>query len=488
VISNDDRLSLDLFGETPALDAIERDDERSTSVEPSDEVVQPFLFDLLPAAPRVDSATAKRLYVHFETFSDVAAFAKLVGQPVTSETRAICYPAGDLRYVIANSGPSVYIDEPEDEILAEFAFEQNELFGGDEWWVEHWRGMPEFVQNNLHPIHSIEVWLRNAVDRDAFGRIIGQKLTAKTRSVWYPETESVSRLDKRYVQVEGDRAQPRYPIYIISKGRWESRQTARELDRMRVPYTIVVEPQEASNYFAVIDAQKIVVLPFSNLGQGSIPARNFVWEHALSLGVRRHWILDDNIMGFYRLHNNMKIPTQSGVMFRAAEDFVDRYENVALAGFQYWMFAPRRTKKPPFYPNARIYSCILIDNALPYRWRGRYNEDTDLSLRALKDGWATVLFYAFIADKTTTLSMKGGNTDELYANVGAKRKEDDGRWLMAESLRQQHPDVTKITWKWGRWQHSVDYSRFRVNKLKLKEGLAIPEGFDNYGMRFERDA
>lgn len=77
---------------------------------------------------------------------------------------------------------------------------------------------------------------------------------------------------------------PTYPIYVISKGRWESRFTARELEAMNTPYRIVIEPQEYEQYAAVIDPAKILVLPFSNLGLGSIPARNWVWDHAISGG------------------------------------------------------------------------------------------------------------------------------------------------------------------------------------------------------------
>jgi hypothetical protein len=69
---------------------------------------------------------------------------------------------------------------------------------------------------------------------------------------------------------------PKYPVYIISKGRWESRLTAKALEQIHVPYRIVVEPQERDQYASVIDPKKILVLPFSNLGQGSIPARNWV--------------------------------------------------------------------------------------------------------------------------------------------------------------------------------------------------------------------
>lgn len=216
------------------------------------------------------------------------------------------------------------------------------------------------------------------------------------------------------------------------------------------------------------------MLPFSNLGLGSIPARNWIWEHSLRQGDARHWIIDDNIYEFYRLHQNIKYRTASGTTFKAIEDFVDRYENMAIAGMQYEMFAPRIARHNPFILNTRIYSCILMLNEIPYRWRGRYNEDTDLSLQVLKDGWCTILFIAFLADKRPTMSMKGGNTDELY--------QGDGRLRMAQSLQKQHPDVVKVAWKWGRWQHQVDYRPFKANHLIKKADAVIPEGIDNYGM------
>ena len=85
------------------------------------------------------------------------------------------------------------------------------------------------------------------------------------------------------------------------------------------------------------------------------------------------------------------------------------------------------------------------------------------------------MFNAFLAGKTTTMTMKGGNTDVLY--------EGDGRRAMAESLKEQHPEIVKITRKWGRWQHHVNYKPFQKNKLKLKEGVDVPEGDDDYGMK-----
>lgn len=271
---------------------------------------------------------------------------------------------------------------------------------------------------------------------------------------------------------------PKYPVYIISKGRWESPLTARALEARRVPYFIVIEPQEHDSYTAAIDPSKILVLPFSNLGQGSIPARNWVWEHSISQGADRHWILDDNIRNFFRLYKNELYPTSSGTTFAAIEGWADRYTNIALAGMQYLMFSTRKHIVPPLRLNTRIYSIILIQNNIPYRWRGRYNEDTDLSLRALKEGWCTALFQSFIAEKNPTMRMKGGNTDELY--------QGDGRLKMAQSLQQQHPDVVKIAWKWGRWQHQVDYRPFKKNRPILRPGVVIPDEPNNYGMVLKR--
>jgi hypothetical protein len=268
-----------------------------------------------------------------------------------------------------------------------------------------------------------------------------------------------------------------HPIYIISKGRWKRPLTARALERMPdVDYRIVVEPQEADLYRESFtkfgfNTERILVAPenFSALGQGSIPVRNFVWQHSIDSGAAWHWLLDDNISEFFRLHENLNIAVRTGLCFKFIEDFANRADKIAIAGMQATQFCKRRAAWPAVQFNSRVYSCTLIRNdlklrvtdqhgrlSMPFaRWRGRYNEDTDLCLRALKEGWNTALFIAFNADKAVTMTMKGGNTDELYRG--------DGRRKMAESLMEQHPDVAKVAWKFRRWQHSVDYRPFKKN-------------------------
>lgn len=275
------------------------------------------------------------------------------------------------------------------------------------------------------------------------------------------------------------RNRPRYPFYIPSKGRWSTPHTARRLAEMGVDFRIVVEPSEAKAYRSAVGARHVLELPFENLGQGSIPARNFIWEHAAAAGHVRHWLIDDNILRFYRLNHNRKVPVRSAAIFRAIEDFSDRYDNIAFAGLNNIAFAPDRDTFAPFQLNTRIYSMTLINTDLPYLWRGRYNEDTDICLRALKDGWCTVQFNAFLGDKATTMTMKGGNTDTVYAT-------NDHRLEFAESLARQHPDVVRVVWKFNRWHHSVDYSPFKDNRLRLRQGITPTGGSNEYGMRLVR--
>lgn len=447
------------------------------------------------------------LMVHLQTADDRRTFSELVGQTVDADTDFIWFPQATMDGVVDSTPAFQQKREEKDQPIL---FDAEEV---DADWKEVWRGMPNYSHADLQPEQTIFAHFLTQQDRQAFAVRVGQPLRAETKFIWHPKSEIRRAATWVYT---GKQVTPRHPIYIISKSRWDSRLTQKCLeDFIHVPYHIVVEPQEVEQYAAAgIPRDKILTLPFSNLGLGGIPARNFVWEHSISIGAKRHWILDDNISGFCLFQDNLKVELDNGVTFCAAEDFVDRYENVKMAGFNYDYFAPRKqgAKIRPYTFNTRIYSGILLSNDIPHRWRGRYNEDTDLSLRILKDGWCTVLFNAFLMYKAPTLTMKGGNTDQLYAGaeamaatweehaatckqckecvdgygsrttpcaVGREILSKDGRWLMAESLREQHPDCTTVERKWRRWQHQVDYRQFEQklgnNVLHLCPDVVIPD-------------
>lgn len=279
-----------------------------------------------------------------------------------------------------------------------------------------------------------------------------------------------------------------FPVYIPSKSRAEIATTPRFLDSIGVPYRLVIEEQQFAEYNKFFPAEKLIILdpiykktfdPLMELQEGqstgSGPARNFLWEHSIAEGHEFHWTMDDNIQLFARLHKNQRIPVGDGTIFAAMEEFVLRYENIAMAGPQYWMFAPSRAKLPPFVVGTRIYSCNLIRNDLPYRWRGRYNEDTILSLDILKSNyWQTVLFNAFLQYKITTQKMAGGNTEAFYAEEGTLPK--------SQMLVDAHPDVSKVSWKFNRWHHHVNYEKFKEIPL-IKKAHYVPPDKNKYKLK-----
>lgn len=270
------------------------------------------------------------------------------------------------------------------------------------------------------------------------------------------------------------------PIYIPSYGRARIATTPRVLDQMGVDWRMIIEADQLEEYAAHWPRGRLLTLdpayqaayrthdPAGDAAgkpPGSGPARNFAWDHAIRQGAAWHWVIDDNIRYFERFHDNRRIPMADATYFAAMEDFAGRYTNLALAGPNYVMFTPNRLKQPPVRFNRRVYSCILLRNDLPFRWRGRYNEDTILSLDVLKAGWCTALFHAFLCWKLWTQQMRGGNTDTIYAA---------GTLAKSRLLVELHPDVAKVVWRYKRWHHQVDYSPFAGNRLQRRPDWQPP--------------
>lgn len=265
---------------------------------------------------------------------------------------------------------------------------------------------------------------------------------------------------------------PRYPVFVPTKGRWETRFTIRYFESIGIPYKAVIEAQEYDSYAAVIDPQKIIVLPHRD--KGLVVTRNWIWDYAQNeLQTPYFWTFDDNIEGLWRWHQNSKVQMSSAAGLCAIEDWSERYDNLAISGMNYFMFIKARYPDDPIRMNTRIYSNMLIRTDIPYRNRGFYNDDTDLCLQVLDDGWCTALFNAFLIKKIVTMTLSGGMTPHYQG---------DGRYKMAKEIQQRWPHLVKITNKWGRWQHQVDYRPFKGNKLIRKPGVMIPDGPNEYGM------
>jgi len=258
----------------------------------------------------------------------------------------------------------------------------------------------------------------------------------------------------------------KYPVYIVSKGRWENPLTANMFIKFGIDFKILVEPQEYDNYCKSLGAKYVLALPFSNLGVGSYPARNFAWEDSIKNGHKKHWTFDDNIRGFYRLNKGYKIKCDGLKSIQSLEEFTDRYSNVGISAFNYQYFVGSFSRKP-FYVNTHAYSAMLMRNDMPFRWRLKYNEDVDLCLQVLDSGLCTILFCALTIDKVSTVvKMKGGNQDELYKN-----NDHDKKILKARSLEEIWPQYAETKIRFGRPHHFVDWKKHFKHKLKRRTDI-----------------
>lgn len=380
-------------------------------------------------------------------------------------------------------------DEKIVNLFGEEVYTNERYLDQDNPW-EHWKGMPHYDPKDiLDAFHEVEFVFETDDAFKQFKDKSGLNLTDKTKSTWYPQKESDEYGSIRYVSNDEERKQPKYPIYIISKGRWETRLTSDTLIYMGIKHYMVVEQSQLEQYKAHTDPAWVELLVLDqkfldeyetcdDLGntksKGPGAARNFAWDHSLKNGHKRHWVMDDNMKNFYRLDGKKRTIVSDGAIIRAMEDFVDRYKDVYLAGPHYRFFAVPQERLPPFVPNCRIFSCLLIQNDIDYRWRGRYSEDVDLSIRIMKDGHKTIQFNAFLTGKLVTQALAGGNTGEFYEKEGTLPK--------SKMIADMHPDLCKVTWMNGRWHHWCNFEPFEKNKLEYIDPNVVYEGIDEYGM------
>jgi len=77
--------------------------------------------------------------------------------------------------------------------------EQKSLFEVEQNWEDEWQDMPEFIQQKKgKPYAQIIFRFDNEQDLQDFAKLIGQKLTKKTKSAWHPQIERGLNANKVY--------------------------------------------------------------------------------------------------------------------------------------------------------------------------------------------------------------------------------------------------------------------------------------------------
>lgn len=73
--------------------------------------------------------------------------------------------------------------------------EQPSLIELDKSWRESWKDMPEYDQKDARPFKSLVVHFESRADVERFALLVGQKLTRKTKSIWYPGHKDESHVE-----------------------------------------------------------------------------------------------------------------------------------------------------------------------------------------------------------------------------------------------------------------------------------------------------
>jgi len=161
-----------------------------------------------------------------------------------------------------------------------------------------------------------------------------------------------------------------WPIYVPSKGRPDGQSFELLKD---LPYTTVVEPQDEKAYRAT-NAKNIITLPLND--QGLCYARNFVLDHAKSMGHKWFWMIDDDISSMGIVVNKRVQKQPATVVIDAAQQIIAQ-PNCAIGAMQYQQFAWSATK--PIKAHARCESVVAIHaeriGDLRYRFRLKHDKD-----------------------------------------------------------------------------------------------------------------
>lgn len=178
-------------------------------------------------------------------------------------------------------------------------------------------------------------------------------------------------------------------------------------------FSVVVEQEDLEDYKAVYPMVHYIVLPLSN--QGITYVRNFIKQYASNNGLKKYWMIDDDINGLYRREGQKMIKDGIDIL-RQAEVQFSSLQNAGMCGLEYQQLAWSATKDQ--VKNSFCDCVVLIDvektNNITYRPHVEGKEDRDFAMRVIEKGFDTYrsTLYAFSAPANG--SNKGGLKESFY--------------------------------------------------------------------------
>lgn len=235
----------------------------------------------------------------------------------------------------------------------------------------------------------------------------------------------------------------KYMVYIPSKGRASKCLTANHMRENDIPFTIIVEPQDAKAYRSEYAKDNVVVMDEND--KGIAYARRFIKEHSKAKGEEYHWQMDDDIKTFMVREGTKNVKHPPTGLINQVEDYVQRHVNIGIGALKQDTWA--WSAKSELDYNKLACAAILVNNRVEGMWRDDVVEDVDYSMQVLLKGWCITTFNRLIFCPMPTGTTEGGNQLEghydrygqLIRNLGKyygdafKVKVKNGKERMAPS-------------------------------------------------------
>lgn len=284
-----------------------------------------------------------------------------------------------------------------------------------------------------------------------------------------------------------------YPIFVISYNRAKNHTTAKWLAEYGVKHYMVVHKEQMAEYKKNMTPKMAIYTTFLEFDEeykykyetcdnvphqirnaGSGAERNFAWDYAKKLGHKAHWLLDDN-MRF--MHIVGKSPTGTYIRkkcntedfvekWHKAEHFFNKYENLLMLELTQNDFCIN-IAKTTYALNTRCFSCNLIWNDTPLRWRGRYNEDVILSTDIMVSG------YCIASYRGGVLKVKQSTREAVGGNHATKKGDNESLYQDGFNYKYSSEDKTNLLLKVypKYYRKVVKYGRIHheYNRIALKE-------------------
>ena len=275
---------------------------------------------------------------------------------------------------------------------------QEALFDVRPAWEKEWHGMPPFSTQEAEPVRTVIVHFPTKEDMDEFATTVGQEVTKRTETIWYPG----GREAKRYVARDRAAARNRRPVFILSQGNAAGLTTPAALDALGVPSTVVIDARDFDAYAQIVSPARLLILP--SFIRSEAAARDWLCDRSRDVGAEWAWLLDDDLTGLARRHNRVHTPAGDGSILRAVEGFAERYANLPLCGLNTAEVVGRRSRAAVAYTqNAPVGANMLVRLSATAPGGGYRFEDpggASLAIRMLRDGLCTALFDAFLVVKS----------------------------------------------------------------------------------------